>query len=116
EPGSPRPRRLGVVNRCHPLRFWSQGDLRCSQVPREPRYAFALLSDPGRTSAPGLFAALWCCPRELHGEGSSNKYPFETQSHGFGIRYLRFVPPSWATTQDSLPVVANLFRMGLITH
>ncbi|MGA2477071.1 MAG: hypothetical protein ABSF73_10705, partial [Terriglobia bacterium] len=88
-------------------------DLRSSQVPREPHYAFALLSDPGRTSAPGLFAALRCCPRELHGEGSSNKYPFETQSHGFGIGYLRFVPPSRATTQDSLPVVANLFRVGL---
>jgi hypothetical protein len=44
------------------------------------------------------------------------RYPFETQSHGFGIRYVRFVPPSRATTQDSLPVVANLFRVGLITH
>ncbi len=76
--------------------------LPCSQIPAGPRRL--------------AFAALWCCPRELHGEGSSNKYPFETQSHGFGIRYLRFVPPSQATTQDSLPVVANLFRVGLTTH
>ena len=94
----------------------SQGDLRFSQVPREPHYAFALLSDPGRTSAPRLFAALRYCPRELHDEGSSDKYPFETQSHGFGIHCLRFVPPFLTTTQDSLPGVANLFRVGLATH
>ena len=96
--------------------IWYQGRVRVSQVPREPHYTFALLSDPGRTSAPCLFAALRCCPRELHNEGSSNKYPFETQSHGFGIRCLRFVPPFRVTTQDSLPGVANLFRVGLATH
>ena len=96
-----------------PAGLWSQGDLRCSQGPREPHYAFALLSDPGRTSAPRLFAALRCCPRELHDEGSSDKYPFETQSHGFGIHYLRFVPPFLTTTQDSLPEGGQPFPGGI---
>jgi hypothetical protein len=30
---------------------------------------------------------------------------FEALSHGFGHHCLRFVPPSWTTTQNSLPVV-----------
>jgi len=34
--------------------LWSQGRRRVSHVPREPQCACALLSDPGRTSAPRL--------------------------------------------------------------
>jgi hypothetical protein len=36
---------------------WSQGRVWVSHVPREPQCAFALLSDPGRTSAPSLRGA-----------------------------------------------------------
>ena len=51
---------------------------------------------------------LRCCPRCPDDEGSSNSHYFEAQSHGFGTGCLRFVPPSRATTQNSLPGVANL--------
>ena len=51
--------------------IWSQGRRRVSHVPREPRCAFALVSDPGRTSAPA-FRALGFCPRRVNNEGSSN--------------------------------------------
>ena len=34
--------------------LFSEGERRISQVPREPLRSFALLSDPGRTSTPGL--------------------------------------------------------------
>ena len=33
------------------------GDSEISQVPGRPSSAFAILSDPGRTSAPGLYCA-----------------------------------------------------------
>ncbi len=44
---------LGVVLSGSPVAgLLSQGRFRFSQVPREPHCAFALLSDPGRTSTP----------------------------------------------------------------
>ena len=38
---------------------------------------------------------------------------FEALSHGFSHGCLRFVPPSRATTQNSLPVADRPFRVGL---
>jgi hypothetical protein len=61
-------------------------------------------------------AALRCCPRRSDYEGSSDNHYFEAQSHGFSTGCLRFVPPLLATTQNSLPGVANLSRVGLDTH
>jgi hypothetical protein len=77
--------------------------LPCSQTPTEP---------------PRLaFTALWCCPRRQNNEGLDDSISFEAQSHGFDTGCLRFMPPSLATTQNSLPVVANLFRVGFqFTH
>ncbi len=49
------------------------------------------------------FAASPCCPRLSDDEGSNTDHYFEAQSHGFGIRSIRFVPPSLTTTQCSLP-------------
>jgi hypothetical protein len=49
-------------------------------------------------------------------EGTGNKGLFEAQSHGFDAGCLRFVPPSLTTTQNSLPVVANLSGSGLFTR
>jgi len=73
--------------------LWSQGTTVRSQVPREPRRAFAPLSDPGRTSAPCLWRRSGAVPAHAHVEDSCHKYPFGTQSRGFGTHYLRFVPP-----------------------
>jgi len=49
------PVRQGVLWPVSPT-FWlfSEGERRISQVPREPLRPFALLSDPGRTSTPGI--------------------------------------------------------------
>ena len=60
-------------------------------------------------SSPRHFGA---APPSDNGEGLSHLKSFEAQSHSFSTRCLRFVPPSLATTQNSLPVVANLFRVG----
>ncbi len=49
------PVRQDVVRPVSPLLWLSaQGSRRISQVPREPLHPFALLSDPGRISAPGI--------------------------------------------------------------
>jgi hypothetical protein len=77
--------------------------LPCSQTPAGPPFLAS--------------AERGCCPRVSDREGSSDDHYFEAQSHGFGTGCLRFVPPSLATTQNSLPGVANLSRVGLqCTH
>ena len=85
----------------------SQGRFRFSQVPREPQCAFAMLSDPGRTSAPSHCGASVLPPltkrRRLR-----RLISFEAQLHGFSTRCLRFMPPSLTTMQNSLPGVASL--------
>jgi hypothetical protein len=77
---------------------------RISQVPREPFSAFALLSDPGRISTPSQLRRFDAAPRCSDYEGSNVDHCFEAQSHGFGIRSIRFVPTSLPTTQCSLLV------------
>ena len=55
KPGSPRPARLGVVHRFHPVPVAGpKGDLRLSQVPREPQCVLVLFLDSGRASMPSL--------------------------------------------------------------
>jgi hypothetical protein len=77
--------------------------LPCSPTPAGPRRL--------------AFTALRCCPRHSNNEGSNVAVNFGAQSHGFGTGCLRFVPPFLTTTQDSLPVVANLSRVGFqCTH
>ena len=86
--------------------------LPCSQgTPR----ACAVLSDPGRTSAP-RHNGTPVLPPPLGQRRLQPHLYFEAPSHGFGTGCLRFVPPLLTTTQNSLPGVANLFRVGLDTH
>jgi len=68
--------------------------LPCSTTPAGPRRL--------------AFTALRCCPRFSNNEGSSDAVDFGALSHGFGTGCLRFLPPSLATRQNSLPGVANL--------
>ena len=76
--------------------------LPCSQIPvGPPRQAIA---------------ACWYGPRPWVNEDTGVAEILEAQSHGFDARCLRFVPPSLTTTQNSLPVVANLSGTGLITR
>ena len=58
-------------------------------------------------------AALGCCPRRLLPQGHQTILTFVARSHGLSHGCLRFVPPSQATTQDSLPVADQPFRVGL---
>lgn len=72
----------------------SQGTLRCLCPALRPRSD--LHAKP--------VAAFRCCPRCSDYEGSNVDHCFEAQSHGFGIRSIRFVPTSLPTTQCSLLV------------
>src|SRR5262245_58670514 len=51
-------------------------------------------------------------PAPHDGEGPSDRKDFGAPSHGFCTGCLRFVPPSRTTTQNSLPVVSQPFRVG----
>lgn len=84
----------------------SQGTPVCSCHVLRPR--------SGLGTWPG--AALRCCPRHYDDEDPDVMISFVAQSHGFGTGCLRFVPSLLMTMQNSLPVVANLFRVGLFTH
>ena len=96
---------------------WSQGDRRFSQVPRQPDCAYALFSDPGRALTPSLHGVLVLPPKQGNAEGLSYIMTFGAQSQSLSTRCLRFVPPLLATTQNSLPGVANLSRVGFqCTH
>ena len=100
------PLRLGVGRPVSPLlrlSCWgrsqtdlssSQGTLRCLCPALRPRSD--LHAKP--------VAAFRCCPRCSDYEGSNVDHCFEAQSHGFGIRSIRFVPTSLPTTQCSLLV------------
>lgn len=111
------PLRLGVglpVSPHHSGSFSLEEASRISQVPREPFYAFALFSDPGRFSAPSPLAALRFCPRGQDYGGSNIDHYFEAQSHGFSTRSIRFVPTSLPTTQCSLPAGGQPLPGGVL--
>jgi hypothetical protein len=105
-----------LLSRCHPLRRFFPRTR--SGLPGSQRTPLCLCPALGSRSdlgaSPRCGALVWppLTPRRRLRRCS----PFETQSHGFGIHCLRFVPPSRTTTQDSLPGVASLFRVGLVTH
>ena len=114
--GKPGRRGQEVVGPVHPFPVFAPKDAHgspmfpgnpsvpvpCSQTPAGPR--------------PLATAGLRCCPRRSDYEGSSNNHDFEAPSHGLNTGCLRFVPPLLTTTQNSLPGVASLFRVGLDTH
>ena len=96
-----------------PLRLLVPRDLRLSQVPREPHCAFALLSDSGRALVPSLHGTLVLPPSHWDEEGLSDIAAFGALSHGLSTGCLRFVPPSLATTQNSLPGGGQPFPGGI---
>jgi len=113
-PGSPRPARLGVINRFHPLSgLWSTRDLRLSQVPREPHCAYALLLDSGRALVPSLHGTSVLPPVNGTRRAPTTTRDFGALSHGLSTGCLRFVPPSLATTQNSLPGGRQPFPGGI---
>jgi hypothetical protein len=77
---------------------------RISQVPREPFRCLCPALRPRSDLHAKPVAAFQCCPRCSDYEGSNVDDCFEAQSHGFGIRSIRFVPTSLPTTQCSLLV------------
>jgi len=84
--------------------------------PGNPHVLLPCSSTPVGPETPSPIPAFWYCPRCHDDEGSSDMNSFEAQSRGFGTGCLRFVPPLLTTTQNSLPGVASLFRVGLVTH
>ena len=95
------------------FRFSVPRDLRRSQVPREPRCAFAVLSDSGRASVPSLHGTSVLPPRQQNEEGLDNHGAFGALSHGLSTGCLRFVPPLLTTTQNSLPGDGQSFPGGI---
>ena len=67
---------------------------------------------------PGLHARLsrrfGVVPRTARRRRPQRLSSFEAQSHGFCTGCLRFVPSSRTTTQNSLPVVSQPFRVGFL--
>jgi hypothetical protein len=95
-----------LVGRSHPLLrllCWEEVR-RISQVPREPFRCLCPALRPRSDLHAKPVAAFRCCPRCSDYEGSNVDHCFEAQSHGFGIRSIRFVPTSLPTTQCSLLV------------
>ena len=99
-----------------PLRLLVPRDLRLSQVPSEPHCAFALLSDSGRALVPSLHGTLVLPPDNWDEEGLRHIAAFGALSHGLSTSCLRFVPPSLATTQNSLPGGGQSFPGGIAIH
>ena len=95
---------FGLKETCGPPEFPGNPivPLLCSQTPAEP-WCLA-------------FTALRCCPHQDDKEGLSDQITFGALSQSFSTRCLRFVPPLRATTQNSLPGVANLSGWEFNTH
>ena len=104
-----------LFDRCHPLPSGalSQGRLRFSQVPCEPLVHLPCSQTPAGPPRQAI-AAFRCCPRTARRRRPRRLSTFEAQSHGFCTGCLRFVPSSRTTTQNSLPVVSQPFRMGFL--
>lgn len=109
--------RPGVVDRSHPLSgFGPKETIGPPRFPENPNIPLPCSQIPAGPRRLALFGAPVLPPDMLTQEAPATFCSFVTQSHGFGIHCLRFVPPSRTTTQDSFPVVASLFRVGLDTH
>jgi len=95
-----------LFNRCHPLApvFCPKDTFGSPKFPANPSCIC-----PALRLRPGLHARLMtafrCGPRTGRSRRPQRSRTFEAQSHGFCTGCLRFVPPSQATTQNSLPVV-----------
>jgi hypothetical protein len=73
-----------------PLPLHRHGGNETSQVPGRPYSAFALLSDPGRTSASGPYDVSVLSPLSPPQRLRRFQLYFEAPSHGFCDRCLRF--------------------------
>ena len=91
----------------------SQGRFRFSQVPCEPLVHLPCSQAPAGPPRQAI-AAFRFCPRKQDDEGPNDYSTFGAQSHGFCTGCLRFVPSSRTTTQNSLPVVSQPFRVGFL--
>ena len=110
KPGSPRPARLGVIHRFHPLRSLVS---RTHGSPKFPANPFGLCHalGPRRSLAPG-HCSVRAWPLPSLGQRHPSDMTFEALSHSLSRRCLRFVPSSRTTTQNSLPVADRPFRVG----
>jgi hypothetical protein len=105
----------GVLCRLTPGRSLSEDAFGSRKFPGNPSASLPCSQTPVGLPRQA-FAACRCGPRPWENEGTGDEEIFEAQSHGFDARCLRFVPPSLTTTQNSLPVVANLSGPGLLTR
>ncbi len=98
-----------------PIPGFACGNDRVSHVPGEPKCAYALLSDPGRSGPTRPYSETDAAPEHLNAKGTHDELSFEAQSHGLGTRCLRFagwITPPPRKTRFRLP--ARLYRTGLI--
>ena len=112
-PGSPRPARLGVVVRFHPFRcLVHKGTCGSPKFPENPIVPLPCSQTPVKPWCLAFTAPRYC-PRHRDEEGLNNIAAFGALSHGLSTGGLRFVPPSLATTQNSLPGVGQPFPGGI---
>jgi hypothetical protein len=112
--GKPPPQRQGVVQPVAPSDSGVLSPRTPSVLPSSLRTLADLYRALGLRSVPRArsSAALGCRPRKLLPRGHRSTVTFGALSHGLSHSCLRFVPPSRTTTQNSLPVVDQPFRVG----
>ena len=112
-PGSPQPARLGVVVRFHPFRCSvHKGTCGSPKFPENPIVPLPCSQTPVKPWCLAFTAPRYC-PRHRDEEGLNNIAAFGALSPGLSTGCLRFVPPSLATTQNSLPGGGRPFPGGI---
>ena len=104
---SHRPPAWMLFRRWHPLRLWSQGRKRVSHVPREPYCAFALFSDPGRTSAPRPYRRSGAAPAVQTTKAPATGSLSRLHHTALALAVYASCRHLLTTMQNSLPGVAN---------
>ena len=113
--GKPPPQRQGVVQPVPPSDSGVLSPRTPSVLPSSLRTLADLCRALGLRSVPRArsSAAIGCRPRKLLPRGHRTIVTFGALSQGLSHSCLRFVPPSRTTTQNSLPVADQPFRVGL---
>jgi hypothetical protein len=113
-PGSPRPARLGVINRFHPLPvFGPQGTCGSPKFPENPNVPMPCSWTPAEPWCLAFTAPRCCPPYSGTWRASTTSCDFGALLHGLSTGCLRFVPPLLTTTQNSLPGDGHSFPGGI---
>jgi hypothetical protein len=112
--GSPRPaRRVFCSTGCTLFRSSSTRNPRLSQVPREPHCAFAVLSDSGRASVPGLHGTSVLSPVKRTRRTSTTLTLSELYHTASALAVYASCRHRWRRRKTRFRGLASLSRVGL---